>query len=60
MHYEKLSKESLPINMNEKILNKISILRGVKKGDNMGRYPNKMDTGNDTPIDSNLVGTRLI
>merc|ERR1712030_209959 len=28
--------------MNEKILKKISILRGVKKGDNMGRYPNKM------------------
>ena len=42
LHYEKLSKESLPIHMNEKILNKISILRGVKKGDNMGRYPNEM------------------
>ena len=28
--------------MNEKILKKISIWRGVKKGDNMGRYPNKM------------------
>ena len=42
LYYEKLSKESLPIHMNEKILKKISILRGVKKGDNMGRYPNEM------------------
>ena len=42
LHYEKLSKESLPIHMDEKILKKISILRGVKKGDNMGRYPNEM------------------
>ena len=42
LHYEKLAKEALPIHMNEKILNKISILRGVKKGDNMGRYPDEM------------------
>ena len=42
LHYEKLSKESLPIHMDEKILKKISILRGIKKGDNMGRYPNEM------------------
>ena len=42
LHYEKLSKESLPIHMDEKILKKISILRGVKKGDNMGQYPNEM------------------
>ena len=42
LHYEKLAKEALPIHMNEKILNIISILRGVKKGDNMGRYPDEM------------------
>ena len=42
LHYEKLSKESLPIHMDEKILKKVSKLRGVKKGDNMGRYPNEM------------------
>ena len=42
LHYEKLAKEALPIHMNEKILNKISILRGVKQGDNMGRYPDEM------------------
>ena len=42
LHYEKLSKESLPIHMDEKILKKISILRGIKKGDNMGRYPNEI------------------
>ena len=30
LHYEKLAKEALPIHMNEKILNIISILRGVK------------------------------
>ena len=28
--------------MDNNMLKKISILRGVKKGDNMGRYPNKM------------------
>merc|ERR1712030_55744 len=33
---------ALPIHMNEKILKKISIMGGVKKVDNMGRYPNKM------------------
>jgi len=37
---KRLKKESLPIHMDEKILKKISILRGIKKGDNMGRYPN--------------------
>ena len=42
LHYEKLAKEALPIHMNDKYLNIISILRGVKKGDNMGYYPNKM------------------
>merc|ERR1711888_131249 len=42
LHYEKLAKEALPIHMNEKILNIISILRGVKKGDNMARYPDEM------------------
>merc|ERR1712208_196492 len=42
LHYEKLSKESLPIHMDRKILKKINILRGIKKGDNMGRYPNEM------------------
>ena len=42
LHYEKLAKEALPIHMNDKYLNIISILRGVKKGDNMGYYTNKM------------------
>ena len=42
LHYEKLAKEALPIHMNDKYLNIISVLRGVKKGDNMGYYPNKM------------------
>ena len=42
LHYEKVAKEYLPIHMNDRYLNIISILRGVKKGDNMGRYPNKM------------------
>ena len=42
LHYEKLAKEALPLHINEKILNIFSILRGVKKGDNMGRYPDEM------------------
>ena len=42
LHYEKVAKEALPIHMNDEYLNIISILRGVKKGDNMGRYSNKM------------------
>ena len=42
LHYEKLAKEALPIHMNDKYLNIISILRGVKKGDNMGYYSNEM------------------
>ena len=31
LHYEKLAKEALPIHMNDKYLNIISIFRGVKK-----------------------------
>ena len=42
LHYEKVAKEYLPIHMNDRYLNIISILRGVKKGDNMGYYTNKM------------------
>ena len=42
LHYEKLAKEALPIHMNDKYLNIISILRGVKKGDNMGFYTDEM------------------
>ena len=42
LHYEKVAKEYLPIHMNDRYLNIISILRGVKKGDNMGCYTNKM------------------
>ena len=39
---KKVAKEYLPIHMNDRYLNIISILRGVKKGDNMGCYTNKM------------------
>ena len=42
LHYEKVAKELLPIHMNDKYLNIISLLRGVKKGDNMGYYTNRM------------------
>ena len=42
LHYEKVAKDLLPIHMNDKYLNIISLLRGVKKGDNMGYYTNRM------------------
>ena len=42
LHFEKLAKEALPLHLNEKILKIISILRGVKKGDIMGRYSDEM------------------
>ena len=41
LHYEKVAKDLLPIHMNDKYLNIISLLRGVKKGDNMGYYTNR-------------------
>ena len=42
LHYEKVAKEALPIHINNNILKKISILRGVKKNHNMGHYPEEM------------------
>ena len=42
LHYEKVAKEALPIHIDNNILKKISILRGVKKNHNMGRYPEEM------------------
>ena len=42
LHYEKVAKEALPIHINNNILKKISILRGVKKNHNMGNYPEEM------------------
>merc|ERR1711888_416493 len=37
-----MKKEALPIHINNNILKKISILRGVKKNHNMGHYPEEM------------------
>ena len=42
LHYEKVAKEALPIHIDNNILKKISILRGVKKNHNMGHYPEEM------------------
>ena len=42
LHYEKVAKEALPIHINNNILKKINILRGVKKNHNMGHYPEEM------------------
>ena len=37
-----LQKEALPIHMDNNIIKKISILRGVKKNHNMGKYPHQL------------------
>ena len=42
LHYEKVAKEALPIHLDNNILKKISILRGVKKDHNMGLYPDEL------------------
>ena len=38
LHYGKVLKEALPIHLDNNILKRISILRGVKKDHNMVRY----------------------
>ena len=42
LHYGKVGKEALPIHLDNNILKKISILRGVKKDHNMGHYPDEL------------------
>ena len=42
LHYGKVAMEALPIHIDNNILKKISILRGVKKNHNMGHYPEEM------------------
>ena len=42
LHYEKVAKEVLPKHLDNIILKKISILRGVKKDHDMGKYPDEL------------------